>query len=100
MGDSWKQLDKIRILMGADMTNRTRKAMLDAVRGRAQKVLDDGLERDKKTNPLLEGVSAIVDAMTTGQIECRVYDRDKFHAKAYITHGTGWRPPSGRVHHV
>ena len=23
----------------------------------------------------------------TGQIECRVYNKDKFHAKAYITHG-------------
>ena len=24
--------------------------------------------------------------MRSGQIECRVYDKDKFHAKAYITH--------------
>jgi len=24
--------------------------------------------------------------MRAGQIECRVYDKDKFHAKAYITH--------------
>src|SRR4051794_11101991 len=64
MGDSWKQLDKIRILMGADITNRTRKAMLEAVRGRAQKMLDEGLEADKRADPLLEGVAAIVDAMT------------------------------------
>src|SRR6476646_8507439 len=63
MGESWKQLDKIRILMGADMTNRTRKALLEAVRSRAQRVLDEGLEGDKRTNPLLEGVSAIVEAM-------------------------------------
>jgi hypothetical protein len=32
-------------------------------------------------------VHAIVDALGTGQIECRVYNKDKFHAKAYITHG-------------
>ena len=25
--------------------------------------------------------------MRSRQIECRAYDKDKFHAKAYITHG-------------
>jgi Helicase conserved C-terminal domain/PLD-like domain len=86
LGDSWKSLEKIRILMGAEMSYRTRQAMLDAVRARAIAKLDDSLEADKEANPLLRGVPAIVDAMQSGQIECRVYDRDKFHAKAYITH--------------
>jgi HKD family nuclease len=27
-----------------------------------------------------------VDALKSGQIECRVYSKDKFHAKTYITH--------------
>jgi HKD family nuclease len=27
-----------------------------------------------------------LDALHSGQIECRVYDNGKFHAKAYITH--------------
>jgi phosphatidylserine/phosphatidylglycerophosphate/cardiolipin synthase-like enzyme len=31
-------------------------------------------------------VPAIIAALRSGRIECRVYDRDKFHAKAYITH--------------
>jgi len=31
----WQALEKIRILMGAEMTPRTRKALLDAVRERA-----------------------------------------------------------------
>jgi superfamily II DNA or RNA helicase len=87
LGDSWKQLGKIRILLGAEMSMRTRRAMLDAVRTRALRAIDDGLEEDKRKAPLLDGVPAIVDAMTTRQIECRVYDKDKFHAKAYITHG-------------
>ncbi|OGA18435.1 MAG: hypothetical protein A3H32_19180 [Betaproteobacteria bacterium RIFCSPLOWO2_02_FULL_63_19] len=30
----WQALEKIRILMGAEMTHRTRKALLDAVRSR------------------------------------------------------------------
>ena len=27
-----------------------------------------------------------MEALRSGQIECRVYTHDKFHAKAYITH--------------
>ena len=32
------------------------------------------------------GVGAIIAALQSRQIECRVYDREKFHAKTYITH--------------
>ncbi|MDG1265670.1 MAG: helicase-related protein, partial [Ilumatobacter sp.] len=83
----WQKLDEIRILMGDEVTHRTSKAMLEAVRSRAQQVIDDGLENDKRSNPFLTGVQAIVEAMKSGQIKCAVYNQDKFHAKAYITHG-------------
>jgi hypothetical protein len=82
----WQPLEKIRILMGAEMTHRTRKAFLDAVRSRAVQILDGSIEADKDSNPFLRGVPAILAALRSGQIECRVYDKDKFHAKAYITH--------------
>lgn len=82
----WQGLDKMRILMGAEATQRSRKAILEAVRSRAVERLDDSLEADKQQNPFLHGVSAILEALRARQIECRVYDRDKFHAKAYITH--------------
>ncbi|MEO2020345.1 MAG: phospholipase D-like domain-containing protein, partial [Pirellulaceae bacterium] len=82
----WQRLEKIRILMGAEMTYRTRKALLEAVRSRAVEILDGSIEEDKGKNPFLNGVPAILEALRSGQIECRVYDRDKFHAKAYITH--------------
>ncbi len=82
----WQGLDKIRILMGAEMTERTRKALLEAVRKRAVEILDGSLEADKKSNPFLHGVPAILEALRSKQIECRVYDKAKFHAKAYITH--------------
>src|ERR1019366_7931697 len=72
--------------MGAEMTHRTRKAFLDAVRSRAVQILDGSIEADKDSNPFLRGVPAILAALRSGQIECRVYDKDKFHAKAYITH--------------
>jgi superfamily II DNA or RNA helicase len=82
----WQPLEKIRILMGAEMTHRTRKALFDAVRSRAVEILDRSIEIDKESNPFLHGVPAILAALRSRQIECRVYDREKFHAKAYITH--------------
>lgn len=86
LDSKWQQLEKLRILMGAEMTHRTRKALLEAVRLRAVETLDRSIEAEKDANPFLNGVPAIIEALRSGQIECRVYDRDKFHAKAYITH--------------
>lgn len=83
---SWQKLDKIRILMGAETTHRTRKALLDAVRERAVQMLDGSMEADKARNPFLRGVPSILEGLKSGQIECKVYDKGKFHAKAYITH--------------
>lgn len=43
----WQSLDKIRILMGTEVTYRTRQALLDAVRQRAVNVLDSSLRGGK-----------------------------------------------------
>jgi superfamily II DNA or RNA helicase len=83
----WQKLDHIRILMGSDTTMRTRKELLEALSIRAKEMLDRSIEEVKTPNPFLEGVAAIAEAMRSGKIECRVYSKDKFHAKAYITHG-------------
>src|SRR5437867_9291108 len=56
----WQPLEKIRILMGADTTHRTRKALLDAVKARAIAQLDSSIEADKDSNPFLYGVPAIL----------------------------------------
>src|SRR3954453_15571591 len=72
--------------MGADTTHRTRKTFLDAVVKKAVDELDKSLEATKDPNPFLRGVPAIIAALQSRQIECRVYDREKFHAKTYITH--------------
>ncbi len=82
----WQTLEKLRILMGSETTHRTRKALLEAVRAIATARLDTSIEADKESNPFLTGVPGILDALQSRQIECRVYDRDKFHAKAYLTH--------------
>ena len=82
----WQALHRIRILMGAQTTQRTRKVILETVRRLALDRLDESIEEDKDPNPFLNGVPAILDALRSGQIQCRVYDKAKFHAKAYITH--------------
>ena len=86
MEEKWQQLDKIRILMGDETTARSKRAILEAVRSNAKARLDDSLEAEKSERPFLERVAAIEAALRDGRIECRVYNKDKFHAKAYITH--------------
>ena len=83
----WQQLDKIRLLMGDEVSLQTHKVFKEALRQRVGR-LDDSLEHEKGPNPFLEGVEAVVEAIAEGRIECRVYRRGKFHAKAYITHAT------------
>jgi superfamily II DNA or RNA helicase len=83
--DEWQKVDQIRILMGDECSMRTRSAF---ERGLAKitAALDASIEQAKEKNDFLTGVPAIVDAIRAGKILCRVYRKEKFHAKAYITH--------------
>ncbi len=81
----WQKLNKLRILMGDEVSLRTKKALLEGIQT-AQQKLDESIEKEKEKNDFLTGVPAIVEALKNGQIECRIYNKDKFHAKAYITH--------------
>jgi superfamily II DNA or RNA helicase len=81
----WQKLDKLRILMGDEVSKRTRKALLAGVET-VTRLLDASIEKEKEKNDFLSGVPAIVEALRSKQIECRVYAKEKFHAKAYITH--------------
>jgi superfamily II DNA or RNA helicase len=81
----WQKVDQIRILMGDEVSRRTKNAFtagLEQVRQR----LDLSLEAEKEKNGFLTEVPGIVEAIRSGKITCRVYRKDKFHAKAYITH--------------
>lgn len=82
----WQKLDKIRILMGNEVSSRTRQAILDALKHEITTRLNDSIEAEKEKNDFLSGVAAIVQALRDGKIECRAYAKKKFHAKAYITH--------------
>lgn len=82
----WQKLEKIRILIGDEVTARTRQAILEGLQKSIKQKLEASLEDEKEKDDFLTGAPAIVQAMKTGQIECRVYTKRKFHAKAYITH--------------
>ncbi|MBM4081593.1 MAG: helicase, partial [Planctomycetes bacterium] len=84
--DEWQKVDQIRILMGDEVSHRTKRAFEEALTARITSQLDASLEREKERNDFLAGVPAIVEAIRSGKILCRVYRKDKFHAKAYITH--------------
>lgn len=81
----WQKLDKLRILMGDEVTKRTQRALVAGIES-VEQALDASIEREKEKNHFLSGVPAIVEAMQRRHIECRIYARKKFHAKAYITH--------------
>ena len=82
----WQKLEQLRILMGDEVTRRTRQALAEGV-NLARQVLDRSLEHEKESNDFLTGVPAVVEALAGGKIRCRIYNKDRFHAKAYITHG-------------
>ncbi len=81
----WQKVDQIRILMGDEVSLRTQKVFNESFE-RVLENLDMSLENQKDQNPFLKGVSTIVEALKNGKIICRVYRKEKFHAKAYITH--------------
>jgi SNF2 family DNA or RNA helicase len=83
--NEWQKVDKIRVLMGDQVSLRTKAAFTQGLSQAASK-LDQSIEKEKQDNDFLVGVPAIVDAIRAGKIECRIYRKEKFHAKAYITH--------------
>lgn len=84
--EQWQKVDNFRILMGDEVSMKTKRAFAQGLR-RVTDQLDASLEGEKVQNDFLEGVPAIVEGIRSGKILCRVYRRDKFHAKCYLTHG-------------
>jgi len=81
----WQKVDSIRILMGDIGSLKTARAFEKALTV-ITKRLDASVETQKLKDHFLNGLEAIVAALKSGQIQGRIYRKDKFHAKAYITH--------------
>ena len=79
LGDSWKSVGKIRILIGGD-TGRTTARAVEAA-------FDDSFDEERlRHDPFLAGSADVIQALRSEQIEVRVYTKRKFHAKAYLAH--------------
>lgn len=85
LDSKWQQLEKIRLLIGNEISLRTHHVFVRAIQDRIT-CLENSLEDEKTIDPFLNGVNAIVEGLQEGKIECRIYRHKKFHAKAYITH--------------
>lgn len=79
----WQRLDKIRLLMGDEVTTKTKEAFSEALRAKDQ----NGIERAQEEDDwkALDGLSAITKAIGTGALEARVHTRAKSHAKARLS---------------
>ncbi len=64
----WQPLEKIRILMGAETTLRTRKALLEAVRSRAVEILDRSIDLQRK-RPSTVGRKGLILLVGTARFE-------------------------------
>lgn len=84
--EKWQSVDQIRVLMGDEVSLRTKNIFIKGLE-RIKTQLDNSIELEKSQNDFLEGVPAIVEAIRKEKIQFKVYRKDKFHAKAYITHG-------------
>src|SRR2546429_8217525 len=58
--DEWQKVDQIRILMGDEVSKRTKAAFAEGLAS-IKKRLDASLEAEKQRNDFLAGVPAIVD---------------------------------------
>jgi hypothetical protein len=83
----WQKLDKIRILMGDEVTARTRQAILEWPLQKRFAKSSTPASKPKRRKMIFSPASPpSCQAMRDGKIECRAFAKRKFHAKAYITH--------------
>ena len=76
----WQPLKQMRILMGDEMTRRTKLELVNALVTKA----NESVEEAKESDDALTGLESIREALRTKKIQAKVYSQAKFHAKAYI----------------
>jgi superfamily II DNA or RNA helicase len=93
VGENLVRAERIRLLFGDDACARQRNALIRAMQERS----DADLLKQRETDPLLHGLQLAKRLIDEGKIEARVYTKEKFHAKLYISHRRGYPPASGIV---
>ena len=93
IGEHLANAGRIRLLFGDDASARQRNALIRAMQERS----DADLLKQRESDPLLNGLRVAKKLIDEGRIEARVYTKEKFHAKLYISHRSGYPPASGIV---
>ena len=71
----WQNLEKIRIILGSELTKRTRN-VLEETKNYFLAGIDNSIEDEKEKNEFLRGVPAVLSALKSRKIECRVFDKN------------------------
>ena len=85
--------DRVRLIYGGEAHPRDRNAILSAMKKDSEERLLD----DRKNDPFLTGLVYAMQLIEEGRLEARVYRKQNFHAKLYISHRKGEPPVSAIV---
>ena len=85
----WQALEGMRVLLGDEMTDRTRRTLLSRAEivASLREQSEDSIEEAKEKDDALTGLAAVRQALASGHIQTRVYTQAKFHAKGYLMDG-------------
>ena len=78
---AWQTVPTIRILMGDEVSRRTKKAFESGLADLSKR-LERSVDWEKARDDFLVGLPAVVEALKTRQIQCRMYRKTKFHAQS------------------
>jgi superfamily II DNA or RNA helicase len=87
LSPAWEALDKIRLLMGSEVTSGVKSVILAAVKQRVLNQLGNTLDEAHQEDPLMKRAIKVQEGIISGKIEAKVFAKSKFHAKAYLTTG-------------
>ena len=88
LGETWKHLDGIRILMGDETSRRTKEHIIQSL----QQATENSIEAAKERDDSLKGLAEVRSAIQNGKIALRVYDKAKFHAKLNLMEAADGSP--------
>jgi superfamily II DNA or RNA helicase len=93
IGENLLKADRILLLFGDDASPKHRNALIRAMQERS----DKDLLKQREKDPILGGLHHAKQLIEEGRLEARVYTKQKFHAKAYLSHHHGFPPMSGII---
>ena len=85
LDDEWQKVDEIPHPDGRRGNAPHQECVCSAL-DQTKRRLDDSIEVEKEKNEFSEWCARYRRGLRSGKISCRVYRKEKFHAKAYITH--------------